>query len=333
MEGFAMVQDSVMKWLLEEENPSVRYLALTSLLGKSVKGSEAREAFRAIMETGPVPKILSRQNEDGSFGIPERFYRDKYKGTVWNLIILAELAADPKDKRIKNACEFILKHSQDPASGGFSYDYSARTGTGLPSAVIPCLTGNMVYSLIKLGYLEDERVQRAIEWITAWQRADDAEGKGPSGGIYDRYKNCFGSHTCHMGAAKALKALAAIPPEKRSKEVEEKLGQLGEYFLKHHLFKKSHSLEEVSRPGWLKLGFPLMYQTDILELLGIFADLGIKDKRLMPAVDILRGKQGEDGKWKLESTSNGKTIAAIEKKGEPSKWITLRALRVLKKIG
>ncbi|MBP1743766.1 MAG: hypothetical protein H6Q58_744 [Firmicutes bacterium] len=325
-----MTQDNVTKWLLEEDNPSVRFLTLTTLLGKPMKNKDVREASKAIMETGVVPKILSRQNDDGSFSIPERFYRDKYKGTVWTLIILAEMAADQSDERVKSACEFILRHSQDPSSGGFSYDESAKTGTGLPSCVVPCLTGNMVYSLIRLGYLEDERLQKAIEWITVYQRADDAEGKGPTGGIYDRYKNCFGSHTCHMGAAKALKALAAIPPGKRSRDAEQKLAELAEYFLKHHLYKKSHSLEEISRPGWLKLGFPLMYQTDILELLGIFADLGIKDKRLSEAVDILRSKQGEDGKWKLESTSNGKMLATIEKKGEPSKWITLRALKVLR---
>jgi len=327
--GVSMVQDSVMQWLLEEENPSVRYFALTELLGKSSKSREVRAAKKAIMETGTVPHILSRQNRDGSFGIPEKFYRDKYKGTVWNLIIFAEMAADSEDERIKSACEFILKHSQDPASGGFSYDESAKAGTGLPGGVVPCLTGNMVFSLVKLGYLEDERVQKAIEWIAAHQRADDSEGK-KTGDEYDRLKSCFGKHTCHMGAAKAFKALAAVPPGQRSRETEDKLTELAEYFLKHHLYKKSHSLEEVSRPGWLKLGFPLMYQTDILELLGIFADLGIKDKRLKDAVDILKSKQGADGRWKLESTNNGKMLAVIEKKGEPSKWITLKALKVLK---
>jgi hypothetical protein len=324
-----MVQDSVLEWLLEEENPSVRYFTLTGLMGKSPKSREVRDARRSIMETGTVPHILGRQNGDGSFGIPEKFYRDKYRGTVWDLIIFAEMGADPGDERIIKACEFILKHSWEPASGGFSYDESAKTGTGLPSGVIPCLTGNMVYSLVKLGCLEDERVQRAIEWITANQRAEDSDGEN-RGDQYDRLKSCFGKHSCHMGAAKALKALAAIPQDKRSRAAEDKMEQLAEYFLRHHLYKKSHNLEEVSKPGWLKLGFPLMYQTDILELLGIFADLGIKDKRLDDAVDILRSKQGRDGRWKLESTSNGKMLAAIEKKGEPSKWITMKALRVLK---
>jgi len=76
---------------------------------------------------------------------------------------------------------------------------SAKTGDGLASGVVPCLTGNMVYSLIKLGYLEDSRVQGAINWITAYQRADDGIEQEPEGDIYKRYEICWGRHSCHMG--------------------------------------------------------------------------------------------------------------------------------------
>ncbi|MHC1720968.1 MAG: prenyltransferase/squalene oxidase repeat-containing protein [Clostridiaceae bacterium] len=323
------MKESIINWLLEEENPSVRFFTLTSLIGKSSADPAVRKARKNIMEHGVVPIILEKQNDDGSWGDPDRFYRDKYRGAAWTLLILAEMAADPENKRIKNACEFILKNSQDPESGGFSFDRSAKTGTGIPGGVVPCLTGNMVYALIKLGYLEDPRVGRAIEWITTYQRADDADIEGPEGKVYDRYKMCWGSHSCHMGVAKAFKALAAIPAHKRSKKVNCKIEEIAEYFLKHHIYKKSHNLDEISRPGWLKLGFPLMYQTDVLELLGIFADLKIGDDRLRDALDIVKAKEMKDGKWKLESSFNGKMLANIEKKGEPSKWITLKALRVL----
>jgi len=325
-----MMTDKVVEWLIEENNPSVRFFTLTSLMGRSLKDPVVRETRKAIMEKGIVPGILDMQNNDGSWGIPERFYRDKYTGTVWTLLILAEMAADPEDQRIKNACEFILKNSQDPESGGFSYTQSAKTGTGLDSSVVPCLTGNMVYSLVKLGYLEDKRTQRAIEWITKYQRADDAIEKAPTGGIYDRYVMCFGRHSCHMGVAKALKALASIPPEKRSKEITEKIDEIIEYFLRHHIYKKSHDLSKISRPGWLKLGFPLMYQTDILELLEIFKALKVRDPRMQDAIEKIKSKQMEDGKWKLENSMNGRMLVNIEEKGMPSKWITLKALKVLK---
>jgi len=324
-----MLSENVLEWLLEEENPSIRFYTLTSLLGKSPDDPEVIQARAAIMTQGRVPKILSFQNEDGSFGIPEKFYGLKYTGTVWTLLLLAELAADPLDPRVQKACEFILQHSQNPETGGFSHAQSAKTQTGLASGVIPCLTGNMTYSLIRLGYLEDSRVQSAINWITKYQRADDAIDYTPEGEMYSRLYTCWGRHTCHMGAAKSLKALAAIPPDKRSPEINTKIEELAEYFLKHHLYKKSHNLSEISRPGWLKPGFPLMYQTDILELLSIFDDLGIKDLRLSNAAEIIKNKQGSDGKWILESSNNGKMLVTIEKKGSPSKWITLRAGKVL----
>lgn len=326
------MKEQVIEWLLEEKDPSVRFAALTSLLKKPPDDPEVIAAQSAIMSLGLVPEILSKQNADGEWGDPDRFYNDKYTGAVWTLLVLAELAADPEDSRIKKACEFILRHSQEPNSGGFSYRASARTGGGLPSAVIPCLTGNLVYALIRLGYLHDERVQKAIGWITRYQRADDGEGEAPSGEPYDRYAMCWGKHSCHMGVAKTFKALAAIPAEERSHETDEKIIEIAEYFLKHHLYKKSHHLNEVSRPGWLKLGFPLMYQTDILELLGIFKALKIHDPRLEDAIDIIKSKRQEDGKWLLESTNNGKMLVRIEKKGAPSKWITLRALKVLTEI-
>ncbi len=323
------MSDSVMAWLLSADDLSVRYFTLTSLLGKPFDDQEVRLAQKDIMEKGLVPKILASQNEDGSWGIPEKFYQLKYTGTVWTLLLLAELAADPLDIRIQKACEFILWHSQNPETAGFSYTSSAKTGTGLASGVIPCLTGNMVYSLIKLGYLQDSRLQQAISWINTCQRADDGINKAPEGAMYQRYEMCWGRHSCHMGVAKALKALAAIPPSARSPETEGKLDELAEYFLLHHLYKKSHNLAEISRPGWLKLGFPLMYQTDILELLGIFADLGRWDQRLEDALDLIKSKQLPDGTWNLENSNNGKMQVRIEQKGKPSRWITLKALKVL----
>ena len=99
----------------------------------------------------------------------------------------------------------------------------------------------------------------------------------------------------------------------------------------HHIYKRSHNLSKVSKPSWLQLGFPHMYQTDILEILDMFTRLGVKDERMNDALDILISKQNDDGKWVLESTFNGRFLANIEQKGKPSKWITLNALKVLKR--
>jgi hypothetical protein len=320
-------------WLLEEENPSIRYCTLTDLLGKLEGLSEVKEAKKAIMNTGVVPKILAKMNSDGYWETPTAFYTTKYKGTVWQLIILAEQSADLTDERVRKACEFILENSQHRESHGFSIAKAEKTGGGRQSGVIPCLTGNMVWSLIRLGYLDDPRVQAGINWINTYQRFDDADGeRAPKGWPYDKFVMCFGKHSCHMGAAKALKALTEIPVGKRDHKIQATTKAGAEYFLKHHLYKKSHDLSKVSKPGWLRFGFPLMYQTDALEMLGILADLGYRDERIQAAVDLVVSKQDASGRWKLESTFNGRFQTNIERKGENSKWITLKALTAFKKF-
>lgn len=86
-------------------------------MGLSEEDREVATAKESIVNIGVVPAILDLQNEDGSWGRPERFYTDKYRGTVWNLIILAEMRADPKNEKVKKACEFILRNSQESELG------------------------------------------------------------------------------------------------------------------------------------------------------------------------------------------------------------------------
>lgn len=328
----SLLEGNHKEWLLERGNPSVRYFTLRDILDRPESDPEVMEAKREIIEKGAVPEILSKQNEGGYWDKPQMFYTSKYKGTVWQLIILAELGVDGKDERIKGGCEFILEKSQDRQSGGFSIKESPKQGGGLHSYTIPCLTGNMVWSLIKFGYLEDPRVQKGIGYIVQYQRFDDGIEEPPRGWPYERFEVCFGRHTCFMGAIKALKALSEIPPEKRTKVVTETIEKGVGFFLIHHIFKESHNLKRVSKPGWRKLGFPLMYQTDILEILGILTKLGIRDERMNEALEILISKKDEQGRWKLENTFNSRFQVDIEEKGKPSKWITLNALRVLKSM-
>ena len=316
-------------WLLEEDNPSVRYAALVNLEGLPQSDTKVRRARAAIMKTGSVPKILAKQSA-GCWGKPDSFYTAKYRGTVWQLLILAELYAAGDDERIRRGCEFIIENAQDRESGGFSVHSSLRQGGGRHGEVIPCLTGNMVWALLRLGRGQDPRVRKGIEWIATYQRFDDGIDSPPSVWPYDSYEICWGRHTCHMGVVKALKALSEIPAAERTRAVSRSLAQGVEYLLAHHIHRKSHDLARVSRPGWRRLGFPLMYQTDILEILGILVRLGYKDKRMQEAVDIVLSKQDTQGRWTLENSFNGSFLIDIEKKGAPSKWITLKSLEMLK---
>jgi hypothetical protein len=304
---------------------------LLDVLDKSHNDPDVEKSRRAIMQVGAVPKILSKQRSGGYWDVAEDFYVGKYKGTVWQLMVLAELGADPDEERVKRACEFILEHSQDRESGGFSH-MSASSGGGAHGEVLPCLTGNMVWSLIKLGYLKDVRVQKGIEWIVRYQRFDDGVKDAASGWPYDRYQNCWGRHSCHMGVVKALKALAEIPADERCEDVKHTIQKGTEYILKHHVYKRSHDLTRVSKPVWLHFGFPLMWNTDVLEILGILTKLGYHDERMQEAVDIVVSKQDDLGRWKLERSFNGRFQVNIEQEGKPSRWVTLNALRVLKRF-
>jgi hypothetical protein len=326
-----IMQPGTLNWLLEENNPSVRYFTLVDLLDKSESDRDVVKARQDIMQGKVVSKILSRQENEGHWEAPERFYTAKYKGTVWQLIILAEFGADSENENIRKACEFILDKAQERESGGFSFRYGKKGG-GTRSTVIPCLTGNMLWSLIRFGYLDDPRVRSGIDWVTTYQRFDDGVKTVPKGWTYDKWDMCWGKHSCFMGVVKSLKALSEIPAGERSEAVRSTIDQGVEFLLMHHIHKRSHDLGRVSKPGWLRFGFPLMYQTDVLEILGILTKLGYRDERMQEAVDLVASKQGLYGRWKLENTFNGRFQTNIEQKGVASKWLTLNALRVLKRF-
>ena len=324
---------SVLAWLLEPADPSVRYFAFRDLGGRGVGDREIERAKAAIMTEGLVPRLLAKQKPAGNWGPAEDFYiRTKYWGTVWTFILLAELGADGRDERVRRACEFLLHWSQDRASGGFAYRGTA-SGGGQHSGVISCLTGNIVWSLIRFGYLEDPRVRRAIDWIVRYARFDDGDGPAPKGWPYDTKDACYGRHTCFFGIVKPLKALAEIPPARRSVAVRRTIERSIEFLLRHRLYKKSHDPACVAKPMWAKFGFPLMWQTDALEMFDILTGLGVRDERMGEAAELIASKRNGRGRWPLERTSPGRTLVSLERVGRPSKWITLSALRSLRRYG
>ncbi len=318
-------------WLLEEENPSVRYFTLKDILDKPEDDRDVQAAREGIMRTGIVPRILEKQRESAYLQAYPRFYTAKYTGLVWSLLTLAELGATAVPQ-IKEQCEYLLENSQERQDGGFSMHAAKKTGGGRISEVIPCLTGNLVWSMLRFGYLDDPRLQKAIGWITRFMRFNDGVENDPQTPPYDRYEVCWGKHTCFMGVVKTLKALGAVPLEQRTAEIDATIKKAAEFLLLHHIYKRSHDLERPSKPGWLRFGFPLMYQTDVLEILDILTELGIKDTRMDDAVNIVRKKRGDGGRWKTENAyGSERLLIPMEQKGIASKWITLRALRVLKR--
>lgn len=327
----SMLTTDTTNWLLEEENPPSRYFTLKDILDKSEHDPEVQQAKREIMRHGIVPDILQKQQEASYLKTYSKFYTDKYKGLVWQLIVLAEMGAESNSQIIEQ-CEYLLNNSQETVDGGFSQNTAVKTGGGRITEVIPCLTGNMVWSLIHFGYVDDPRLQRAINWIIRFMRLNDGNEDNPQAPPYDRYEMCWGKHTCFMGIVKALKGLSAIPQEQRTSEINDTINKMVDFLLIHHIYKSSHDLNRTSKPGWLKFSFPLMYQTDVLEILDILTALGIADSRMDDAVNLIIKKQDDMGRWRIENTSNtDRLLIPLGGKGEQSKWITLRAIRVLKR--
>jgi hypothetical protein len=319
-----MLNGDPLPWLLEPDNPSVRYFALRDLLGRDHTDPEVQTARAAIMETQPVRTILANHHPDGYWVKPGPGYSPSYRATVWQIIFLADLAADGSDQRIRAGYEYVLAHAQ-AKSGGLSIN-------GTPSGVVHCHNGNLVYAFLALGLsAEDERLQRALDWQAEAILGEDVTyyKSGTTGPTFACVANA--ALPCAWGAVKALKAFGLLPPQARAPRVVRAIDAGIDFLMSHDLAKADYPHYERVSSSWLKFGYPLSYTSDILEALEVLARLGqAQDPRLSEAIQFVLSKQDSEGRWKLERTLNGKMWIDIEQKGEASKWVTLRALRVLK---
>lgn len=329
--------DAAVEWLLEPDdaNPGVRYFALRDLQDRPPDDAEVIAARAAIMQTGPVPRILAQQQPEGFWVRPGAAYSTKYRGTPWQLIQLDRLGADPEDPRVRLACEYELQHGQ-ASSGGFSCFGGKPVGPPPPSLIIHCLHGNLLAALINLGRLEDERVQNAIAWQALAITGEDSAFAYYASGTTAPGFACVANRglPCAWGANKALRALLAIPRSRRTPSVERAL-QAGAEFL----LSRDPAVADYPTPGaisshWWRFGPLFGYTSDILETLENLIGLGYgADSRLDRAFESVLAKQDGSWRWRLENTLNGRTWTNVERKGAPSKWVTLRALGALRRAG
>lgn len=339
MKWIEQLNDDPLPWLLETdiENPGVRYFALVDLLDYPPDAPEVLEARQTLMATGPVPTILAAQNPEGYWSEPGPGYYPKYQGTTWQIIFLAQLGADPKHLKVQAGCEYLLNHNPAPC-GGFSYN-------GKNAGLIHCLEGNLCASLIDLGWLGDQRLDKALDWmvrsITGEGIAPAEERKAPirylrSGNSGPGFTCSANDHLpCAWGAIKVMLALSKIPVEARSELVQSAIETGIEFLFSRDPAVADYPMGYSEKPNmsWYKFGFPLGYVTDVLQNLEVLTALSFgQDHRLKAALELLLNKQNEHGRWTLEYTYNGKTWVDIEQKKQPSKWVTLRALRILKRV-
>jgi hypothetical protein len=341
-----ILKESPIDWLLEWSNPSVRYFTLRNILDKSEDDPQVIATRKAIPNSLTVTKIMTKQSPHGCWEEPTSPYLPKYKSSYWQIMTLSQLGMDKTDAGVRKACEYIFQFQHD--EGGFScysleqamkeYESIRKNGKKLPPAnewapalvyehQYSCLTGNVVAALIRIGYKNDARVKKALEWLVKIQNKD--------GGWLCPYWRAHvkDTHGCFYGTICPLEAFSEINKRELTKEMKNAIENGAEFLLMHRLFKADHHNYRVIKQSWLKLGFPWFYRYNILRGLDVLTKLDyLKDDRLSDAVQILLQKRQQDGTWILESTPVGRMHTNIEAKGKASKWITLIALRVLKKL-
>jgi hypothetical protein len=321
-------------WLLEADTPAVRHAALRDLLGVQDGDPDLLEARAAAMAAEPIAAILAAQHPDGYWEKPGAGYATKYRGTVWQVMFLDQLAADPMDERVRRACAYVLDHSV-ASIGGFGASGRLEDPPA-PAAVIHCLNGNLLRALVGFGWLDDPRVQGAIEWqaraitgagVDRWY-ASGTCGPGFACAANDK-------RPCGWGAVKAMLAFARIPVARRSRRVRKAINVGTDFLLGRDPALADYPMGWGNRhpnESWFKPGFPSGYVTDVLQNLEALTELGLgADPRLSHAYEWLLAKQDGAGRWRNEYAYNGKTWVDFERQGRPSKWVTLRACLVLRR--
>jgi hypothetical protein len=289
-------------WLLEEDNPAVRHMALRLLLGRPQDGPEVRAAQAAAMRTGPIADILAEQHPDGYWVKPGSGYSPKYTGTVWQLIFLDQLGADPADDRVQAACEYVLGHAATSVGGFGASGSKDEMRQPPPSTAIHCLNGNILRALLGFGRLDDERVQRAIDWQARSITGEGFDAYYRSGASGPGFACAVNEYLpCAWGAVKAMLALARIPPERREPHVVRAVDQGAAFLLSRDPAAADYPAGwGNTRPNgsWFKLGFPSGYVADVLQILQVLCELGYASaERLRPAVEWLLRKQDSKGRW------------------------------------
>jgi hypothetical protein len=320
-------------WLLEESAPAVRAAALVRLMGRSVTDPDVVEARNRAMRVDPIKGILDAQDPAGWWVKPGPGYGPKYSGTVWNLVFLDQLGADPADSRVRAAARYVLEWCS-AAGGGFGCSASGKEARPPPSSVAHCLNGNILRALVGFGYLDDPRVRDAIDWaartivgegVERWY-ASATSGPGFACGANE-------GRPCAWGAVKELRGLAAVPSRRRSGLVRRAIGDGVEFLLSHNPAEADYPMgwgNTKPSSSWFKLGFPSGYVADVLQVLEVLAETGhIRDARLKAALSWLAAQQDAQGRWRNQYAYSGKTTVEIEQQNASSKWVTLRACTVL----
>lgn len=330
------LKSDTLSWLLEDVDPGVRYLALRELLDLSDDDSELISAQKKAHAEGPIASVLAAMDDTGFWVEPGPGYNPKYRGSVWSVLMLAQFGASmANDERIERACQHLIENALTE-NGQFS-------ANGLPSGTADCLQGNLCGAMLDLG-VGDPRLDKAFEWMA---RSVTGEGVAPLGDKKATLRYYAGKCgpgfacgannklPCAWGAVKVMLAFGKLPIEKRTPLIENAIRKGIEFLLGIEPADANYPTGWNNKPSgkWWKFGFPVFYVTDLLQNVEALVRLEYsKDPRLSQALDLIREKQDDNGRWSLDYDYAGKTWLEFGQKKKPNKWVTLRAAWVLKNV-
>jgi hypothetical protein len=304
-------------WLLEPENPPVRYRTLVEILDRPPDDAEVLTAKAAIPTYPPLAELLSKQKRDGRWGQPDYYLPRRSLGTFWVLTALGDMGLTVAEEAIQRACDFMFTHQRE--TGQFNRRRRV-SGQGMVwrTSMEPCTHARIVRFLIQFGLGDDPRVRRAIDWIMTAQRDD--------GMWFCREEGIRG---CLRVTIDVLR-IAALDPETASQPgIPPAAAAVSELLMqprmsRYHIGEAWGTWERLQYPYF---GFSVINALDALTRLGF----SLSDPGIDSATGYLLSRQRPDGTWPLDENWANPPID-FGSPGEPNKWLTLDAARVIKQL-
>ena len=303
------MNDEILNWLLSGD-PSIRWQAERDLLHVSVKKMEADR--KRIAKEGWGAKLLALQEPNGHWG--GGMYTPKWTSTTYSMLTLRLLGLPPNNKQARLACKLFLDEGFYSDGGINFFSYSMKYSE-------TCVTA-MILSLLAYFKYPDDRVHAIASFLIGQQMPDGGWNcESPKGATHSSF------HTTISTLEGLYEYELAFPEHKKQIGLVRQHGH--EFLLTHRLFK-SHRTGKVFDTKMTSMPFPPRWRYDFLRGLDYFRSCDAqKDARIEDAIELLKSKQKKDGRWVMNTGMTGRKFFDLEKAGQPSRWNTLRALRVL----
>lgn len=299
-------RQSTLDWLMDGD-PAIRWQVMRDLIG--APEADIRDERARVASEGFGARLLELQDRDGRWA--GALYSPKWTSTTYTLLLLHWLGLPEGHPQALAGCRQLWDNASY-YGGGLTFAASIRE----PEA---CITGMLVLLASSFGF-DDPRVDPMVQWLIEQQL--------PDGGWNCQSVRTGSRHGSFHTSITVLDALLCYDRAGGSTPVGEAMTAGREFFLRHSLYR-SHRTGEIVNPAFIRFPFPPQWHFDVLRGLEHFRESGApRDDRLSDAVQRVRNARSGDGRWRKHSPYPGRRWFELEPPG-PSRWTTLRALRVL----